>query len=60
MEGTALFYCLRSAYGLLLLLVLVIMFLRWELKRRNVKKDRLVEAGIKEAKDEMLVHRLTI
>lgn len=51
MECTALFYCLCSAYGLL-----VIMFLRWEVKRRNVKKDRLVEAGIREAKYEMLVH----
>lgn len=38
------------------LLVLAIMFLRWELKRRNVRKDRLVEAGIRETKDEMLVH----
>ena len=37
--------------GCYALLVLVIMFLRWELKRRNVKKDRLVEAGIREAKD---------
>ena len=46
--------------GCYVLLVLLIMFLRWELKRRTVKKDRLVEAGIKEAKDEMLVHRLTI
>ena len=42
--------------GCYVLLVLVIVFLRWELKRRNVKKDRLVEAGIREAKDEMLVH----
>ena len=42
--------------GCYVLLVLVIVFLRWELKRRNVKKDRLEEVGIREAKDEMLVH----
>ncbi|OCL04199.1 MFS transporter [Glonium stellatum] len=42
--------------GCYVLLVFVIMFLRWELKRRNVKKDRLVEAGIRQAKDERLVH----
>lgn len=35
--------------GCYVLLVLVILFLRWELKTRNVKKNR-------SAKDEILVH----
>ncbi|KAF2501814.1 MFS general substrate transporter [Lophium mytilinum] len=42
--------------GCYCLLVLVIVFLRWELKRRNEAKDRLAEAGVREANDESLVH----
>ena len=55
MECTSLFIAFAVHMSCYVLLVLVIMFLRWELKRRNVK-DRLVEVGIREARDEMLVH----
>jgi hypothetical protein len=38
------------------LLVVVIAYLRWELGRRNREKEGLASAGIREARDEGLVH----
>jgi hypothetical protein len=38
------------------LLVLVILFLRWYLRRENSKRDALAQAGIQEARDEQFVH----
>lgn len=38
------------------LLVLVIIYLRWHLRRQNRKKDELAQAGIQEAKDEQYIH----
>lgn len=38
------------------LLILVIVFLRFYLRRQNAKKDALVAAGVQEAYDPNLVH----
>lgn len=42
--------------GCYALLVLVIVYLRWHLKKENKKKDDLAEAGIREAKDIRMIH----
>jgi len=42
--------------GCYALLVLVIIYLRFHLKRENRKKDEMAEAGIREAKDARMVH----
>lgn len=38
------------------LLVLVMLYLRWHLRRENSKKDALAQAGIREANDQQYVH----
>lgn len=38
------------------LLVLVIVYLRWHLRRENRKKETLAQAGIQEAMDAQFVH----
>jgi membrane protein implicated in regulation of membrane protease activity len=38
------------------LLVVVIIYLRWHLRRQNRKKDELAQAGIQEARDEQYIH----
>ncbi|KAF2477312.1 MFS transporter [Lindgomyces ingoldianus] len=50
------FIAFSTHMGCYVLLVLVIAFLRWDLKSRNANKDRLAEAGVREANDESLVH----
>jgi hypothetical protein len=42
--------------GCYVLLVIVIIFLRWHLRRQNRKKDELAAAGIQEADDKRFVH----
>lgn len=50
------FIAFATHMGCYALLVLVIIFLRWHLKRQNKKKDELAAAGVREAKDERMVH----
>ena len=50
------FIAFATHLGCYALLVLVIVFLRWHLVRCNRKKDELAAAGIREAKDEKMVH----
>lgn len=42
--------------GCYVLLVIVIVFLRWHLRRQNRRKDELAAAGIQEADDTRFVH----
>lgn len=42
--------------GCYVVLVIVIVILRFHLKRQNAKKDALAAAGVREANDERLVH----
>lgn len=42
--------------GCYALLVIVIAFLRFHLRRQNGRKDELASAGIQEAKDDHFVH----
>ncbi|KAF1958928.1 allantoate permease [Byssothecium circinans] len=49
------FIAFATHMGCYVLLVLVIVFLRWNLRARNAKKERL-QAEVAEAKDEGLVH----
>ncbi|EXJ66577.1 uncharacterized protein A1O5_10247 [Cladophialophora psammophila CBS 110553] len=50
------FIAFSTHLGCYVLLVLVIVFLWFHLKRQNRKKDELASAGIQEAKDETYVH----
>jgi len=50
------FIAFATHMGCYIVLVIVIVFLRWHLKRQNAKKDALAEAGVREAKDEKMVH----
>ena len=38
------------------LLVVVLLYLRWYLRRQNSKRDELAQAGIQEASDHRYVH----
>ena len=42
--------------GCYALLILVITFLRWHLKRMNDKRDAIAAEGVEEAKDDRYVH----
>jgi hypothetical protein len=42
--------------GCYVLLVIVIIVLRWHLKRQNAQRDAIAAAGVQEAKDERMVH----
>ncbi|KAK5055363.1 hypothetical protein LTR84_013113 [Exophiala bonariae] len=50
------FIAFATHMGCYVLLVIVIIFLRWHLKRQNRKKDELAAAGIQEADDREFVH----
>ncbi|KAF2135722.1 uncharacterized protein K452DRAFT_260245 [Aplosporella prunicola CBS 121167] len=50
------FIAFATHMGCYVLLVIVIIFLRWHLRRQNAKKDALVAAGVHEANDDSLVH----
>ncbi len=50
------FIAFATHMGCYVLLLLVIIFLRFHLKRQNRKKDELASAGIPEAKDDRFVH----
>lgn len=50
------FIAFATHMGCYVLLVIVIVFLRWHLRRENKKKDELAAAGIREASDEKNVH----
>jgi len=50
------FIAFSTHMGCYALLVVVIGYLRFELKRRNAAKERLAEMGVKGARDEHLVH----
>lgn len=50
------FIAFATHMGCYVLLVIVIVFLRWHLKRQNRKKDELAAAGIREADDRQFVH----
>lgn len=50
------FIAFATHMGCYTLLVLVIVYLRWHLKRENKKKDEMAEAGIREARDVKNVH----
>jgi len=50
------FIAFATHLGCYTLLVLVIFFLRWHLKRQNDRKDALAAEGVDEAKDDRMVH----
>lgn len=50
------FIAFATHMGCYVVLMLVIMYLRWHLKRQNAKKDALAQAGVREAHDESMIH----
>jgi hypothetical protein len=50
------FIAFATHLGCYTLLLLVLIFLRWHLKRENRKKDELAAAGVREANDRDMVH----
>ncbi|KAK5947904.1 hypothetical protein OHC33_011061 [Knufia fluminis] len=50
------FIAFATHMGCYALLVLVIIYLRWHLKRENKRKDELAAAGVREARDARMVH----
>jgi hypothetical protein len=50
------FIAFATHLGCYTVLVIVIMALRWHLKRQNERKDELAAAGVNEANDQQMVH----
>jgi hypothetical protein len=50
------FIAFATHLGCYTILVIVIVSLRWYLRRQNQKRDELAAAGVKEAKDERMIH----
>jgi hypothetical protein len=50
------FIAFATHMGCYVLLVIVLVVLRWHLSNENKKKERLAEAGVREANDNKLVH----
>jgi len=50
------FIAFATHLGCYSLLVVVIVALRWYLVRQNKVRDRMAEAGVREARDEQMLH----
>lgn len=55
-DGPRYFIAFSTHMGCYALLLCVIIFLRWWLRKQNKRKDDLAECGVREAQDAQLVH----
>ncbi|KAK8203379.1 hypothetical protein M8818_005270 [Zalaria obscura] len=55
-DGPRYFIAFATHLGCYVLLTVIIVFLRWHLRRENARKDGLAEQGVGEARDKRMVH----